>query len=944
LAVAPPIVSPSRKSDSLTETGPSCGRHYFNSNSCLEPESWVWWEATAAPKPLLSLAGLEGIAMGLRRLFQRWWQRLASARDRAPRKRTRFNRFGIQTLEVRALLSVTVANNSANGSAALSFNQSGGYIPPDTDGAAGPNAYVETVNQTVALFTNKTTGGGEVTDSLAHFMFNTGGLTRADGGSGQSDPVITYDEQIGRFIIGDQDINFGTHVSAFDLAVSKTNNPTSLSASDWNFYKINTTESGFDADYPGNLGYNHDALVYTLNMFGVAGGGHVQVVSVNANNLMNGVASLQVFHNDLNDFSVRPTTMHDSVAGDPMWLVTEHGNGQSIDVIKMANVLSTSATFAYTNLAVDPYGGVVSPLNPNGTVITDNVDSRIMKAAEANNTIVATHAVSVSSTEDDAQWYAIDVSSGTPTLSQEGRVSAGNNTYIVYPGIDINSSGQIGMSYMRSGTDSSTDYLSMWVTGRVTSDPAGTMQTPVLVPAGTGAGNYSDFTSTGSSGGRAGDLSGINVDPSNGSFWAANEFANSQGTDNWGTAVANFTVSAPVNSADMAITQSGPSTVTAGTEATYTITVTNNGPNAASSVVLTDNLPAGSSIVGITQTAGSDGFALGQSGSTITESAFADIASLSTDTFRLVVFAPSTLSPGANFSNAASVSSSTSDPNGSNNSATVKGTIVGPPADLAVTNNGPTTASEGANITFTVVVSNNGPNTATGVVLTDTLGANLKYVNATTTQGSISQSNGVVTFTLGLIGINGTATLTITAKSLEDGTLSNTASVKATSADPKSSNNSAVAKVTVSEPAIVVSAPITTSSQSLTNLTVATFTHASGVEPGSAFKATINWGDGTTSTGTITVSGTTYTVKGSHRYSRTVSHRITTTVTEIGNAAQLLLAKIGDEVPGLPDRAPQQGHHHGPTGDDQNNGDDQNVNELAALFTQNTKKKDSPES
>ena len=96
-------------------------------------------------------------------------------------------------------------------------------------------------------------------------------MTRTDSGSGLSDPIVTYDEQIGRFIIGDQDVDFTTHVSAFDLAVSKTNNPTTLSTADWTFYKITTTESGYDADYPGNFGYNHDALVFTLNMFGVGG-------------------------------------------------------------------------------------------------------------------------------------------------------------------------------------------------------------------------------------------------------------------------------------------------------------------------------------------------------------------------------------------------------------------------------------------------------------------------------------------------------------------------------------------------------------------------------------------------------------------------------------------------------------------------------------------------
>ena len=81
--------------------------------------------------------------------------------------------------------------------------------------------------------------------------------------------------------------------------------------------------------------------------------------------------------------------MHDAVAGDPMWLVTEHGDNASIDVIKMTGVLTNAAAFTYTNLAVTPYSAVASPLNPNGTVITNNIDSRIHEGAEANNTIVA---------------------------------------------------------------------------------------------------------------------------------------------------------------------------------------------------------------------------------------------------------------------------------------------------------------------------------------------------------------------------------------------------------------------------------------------------------------------------------------------------------------------------------------------------------------------------
>lgn len=823
---------------------------------------------------------------------------LRATRSGRRRRRPQARPLAVESLEMRRLLSVNVLNNSGHGYAGLSFNQSGGYVPPDTNGAAGPSAYMETVNQTVALYGAKSTASGAVTDSLSHFFFTTGGLTRADSGSGQSDPVITYDEQIGRFIIGDQDVDFSTHVSAFDLAVSKTNNPTTLSASDWTFYKINTTESGYDADYPGNFGYNHDALVFSLNMFGVAGGGHAQIVSVNATDLMNASSSPQVVKNDLNDFSVRPTTMHDSVAGDPMWFMTEHGDNKSIDVIKMSGVLISSASFSYTNLPVTPYSGVVPPRNPNNTVITNNIDSRIMKAAEANGTIVATHAVSTSSTQDVAQWYAIDVSSGAPTLTQQGRVSAGANTYIVYPGIDINSAGQIGMSYMRSGTDASNDYLSMWVAGRTPTDAAGTMESPVMVPAGAGQTNYSDFTS----GGRAGDLSGINVDPVDGTFWAANEFANTQSIANWGTAIANFAPSTPTNSADLAVSASGPSSVTAGTDATYTITLVNNGPSAAQGVVLSDILPSGSTYVSMTQTGGTDFFSFAQSGGTITGSPASDIASGSSDTFSLVVSAPSTLTAGSSFSDTASVSSSTLDPNTANNTAIVAGSIVGPSTDLAVANGGPGTAAEGDSIKYTFTVANVGSNLATGVVLSDALDANLRFVSATASQGTYSQSGGVVTYDLGSIPAGGNATLTVTAQALEDGLLANTASVTSTSGDSNPGNNSASASTSVAEAPLVVSAPITTTSRKLSNATVATFTHAAGVEPVSAFTATIDWGDGATSTGQISLSGTTYAVVGSHNYHRRGTYTITTTVAEIGNAAQLLFAKMGDEAPGLPDR------------------------------------------
>ncbi|WP_422926635.1 PKD domain-containing protein [Singulisphaera sp. PoT] len=138
-----------------------------------------------------------------------------------------------------------------------------------------------------------------------------------------------------------------------------------------------------------------------------------------------------------------------------------------------------------------------------------------------------------------AQWYAIDVSSGTPTFQKVGgvdnvgHVAFGANTYAFEPAIDINSQGQIGFGFMESDTiggaitPATGGFISTFVTVRQPTDPAGTMQAPVLVSAGTGS---APITS------RIGDFSGMNVDPSNNTFWHVNEFGGGGPT-----VIANFT-------------------------------------------------------------------------------------------------------------------------------------------------------------------------------------------------------------------------------------------------------------------------------------------------------------------------------------------------------------------------------------------------------------------
>jgi uncharacterized repeat protein (TIGR01451 family) len=684
----------------------------------------------------------------------------------------------LEVLEDRSLPSVTIAatNNSGNGYVGLTIDQAnsngGGFVPPDTNGAAGPSEYIQSANLVYGIFTPKATGTTSVLRGIVDFFTNTstgGGLTAVTGGS-WSDPAVVYDEYIGKFVLQVMDTGGTGNASASFIAVSTSNNPATLTNTDWKFYKETTTETGsFFLDYPGNIGYNNTALVITYNQFLGNFIDHVLVESFSQADLSAGSATPKVTLADFSGQSLRPSTMHnDTGTGttDTMWLVEEAtagAGGSAINVVAMNNILTTP-TFTTTSLAVTSYSEVKAPLQPGGTSITTNIDSRIQKASynvvSGVDTLVAAHAVSnTAGDRDKVQWYRITISGGVPSLADQGDVDSGANTYDVYPAIDIGPDGTIGMGYTRSGTDTSTDFMSGYITGRLTTDTAGTMETPVLIPKGTGS-------AVDTLDGREGDLSGINIDPSDGSFWVSQEFetfSNAFATGSWGEAIANFTL-----------------------------------------------------------------------GATSTGS-----------------------------------------------------------ADLSLTESGPATANEGdSNLTYTFTVTNNGPDSATSPVLTDTIGTNLKFVSATTTSGTFTQSGSTVTFNMNTLANLATATATVTLQATEDGSVTNSGSVTSGTSDPNPNNNSASVSTTVAEPAIVVSAPIRVSTKKLTNFAVATFTHASGVEATSAFTATIAWGDGSSTTGTITESGTTYTVKGTHTYSKSATHTITTTVKESGTSPTVSVRRI----------------------------------------------------
>jgi uncharacterized repeat protein (TIGR01451 family) len=219
----------------------------------------------------------------------------------------------------------------------------------------------------------------------------------------------------------------------------------------------------------------------------------------------------------------------------------------------------------------------------------------------------------------------------------------------------------------------------------------------------------------------------------------------------------------------------------AGSAVTFTATVTNNGPNAATGVVVMDSVPAGFTFTNATPSQGTYSSATG----------IWTIGALAVGQ-SVTLMMSGTVGLATVINIATLTASSPTDPNAANNSASAVVTPQPPTADIAVTKtvDNPTPRVEGA-IIFTVTVTNNGPNAATSVVVSDPTPAGLSFVTVMTATGSYNSGTGV--WTIGALAVGQSATLTMQGSVLE-ATVTNVATVTASSpTDPVPGNNSASA-------------------------------------------------------------------------------------------------------------------------------------------------------
>ncbi len=236
--------------------------------------------------------------------------------------------------------------------------------------------------------------------------------------------------------------------------------------------------------------------------------------------------------------------------------------------------------------------------------------------------------------------------------------------------------------------------------------------------------------------------------------------------------------------ADLAVMQQVVTpTPNLGQQFSYTVSVTNHGPDAASNVVLTEILPAGLTFVRATGQNANVRF----TGSSI----IASLASLPSGASEQVTITARSFNTG-DLIGSLRVTSSTTDYDPSNDSivqAIFVSPIVSPDADLelsqSVSNDNPLV---GDRITITLNLFNRGPGTATVIRVGDLLPAGLSYVSSSATLGSYAPATGV--WTVGNMPPNVSVQLRIVAEVTAGTTIVNTAEVIAVDeSDPDSTPN-----------------------------------------------------------------------------------------------------------------------------------------------------------
>jgi hypothetical protein len=467
--------------------------------------------------------------------------------------------------------------------------------PPDTNGAAGPNHYVQIVNTDYAVF-NKSGGVvfGPVTINTLWSGF--GGLCQTDN---DGDPTVRYDRIADRWVIQQFAVTGADGVATPFLecfAVSTSGDPTGT----FNRYSFNYANF---PDYP-KMSVWPDAYYLTVNQFNAAGttflGSNVAALSRSA--MLAGQPATSVSFNAPTTVSSLLASDLDSAtpppAGEPNQLLSLGASANTLAAFKFHVDFTTPASSTFTgpttlavNAFTDACGASGTCVPQSGTTTQlDSLGDRLMFRLAYRNfgdheALVASHSVTNGSSVG-VRWYELRMSGGSPTIFQQGTY-APDATFRWMPSIALDQSGDIALGFSAS---SSSLHPGIRYTGRLPGDAAGTMgqgEATVI----TGAGSQTAGLT------RWGDYSALTVDPAdNCTFWYTNQYIPANGSFNWRTRIGSFKFPScggtPANDFSISVTPASQ-TVTAGASAAYTVSTAVTSGSATSVSLSATGLPSG---------------------------------------------------------------------------------------------------------------------------------------------------------------------------------------------------------------------------------------------------------------------------------------------------------------------------------------------------------------
>jgi hypothetical protein len=420
---------------------------------------------------------------------------------------------------------------------ALSDNDK--VIPPDTYGAVGPSHVMTMLNSQVRI--QDKSGSTISTVALSSFW------SPLPSSSATFDPRVQYDAIHGRWIAS-CGTNADSVASKINLAISSTSDPTGT----WTFYQLpaDTLESGPScwADYPC-LGFNGKWIVITANMYTIGGSGTfkgARMWVIDASTVLSGGSiGYKLFltkfdvAGSVNGFTLQPCVTYG--AGDTLFVVDNSGYYASSDttfLLRLSRIIGTAANPAWSVVPNSSFTGtglfrVTSNFNKaqidasqlgSSTLISTN-DSRIISAVYRGGRIWCTHSgglpakIALAANRTAVFWYHLNPLVMPNPIVQSGVLDGGTGSHYFFPSIAANAHGDACLGFTRSDA---SRYAEAVFSGRLQTDPAGTMQTVQLLKAGESS--YSKFF--GGSENRWGDYSNTCVDPSDDlTFWTIQEYA-----------------------------------------------------------------------------------------------------------------------------------------------------------------------------------------------------------------------------------------------------------------------------------------------------------------------------------------------------------------------------------------------------------------------------------